>query len=231
MILIGTSGYNYPEWKGLFYPPALRPAAMLGYYAERFATVEINYSFYRMPTPAMVRAWALATPASFVFTLKAPKRITHDRRLLEVADLVAAYVDASAALGAKRGPLFFQLPPTFKKQPERLRDLLALVPAGTRCAFEFRHVSWFADDVYDLLRAHDAALCIADTEAGATPDVVTASWGYLRLRDVDYDEPQLQSWARTVQRPEWKDTYVYFKHEETASGPRLALRLREIVGS
>ncbi len=230
MILIGTSGYNYPEWKGLFYPPALRPAGMLGYYAERFSTVEINYSFYRMPTPAMVRAWALATPASFVFTLKAPKRITHDRRLVEVADPVALYLEAAAALGAKRGPLFFQLPPTFKKQTERLRALLALVPRDVRCAFEFRHPSWFADDVYDTLRAHDAALCIADTDAGATPDVVTASWGYLRLRDVGYDDAQLQAWAWTVQRTEWKDTFVYFKHEETASGPRLASRLREILG-
>jgi len=231
MILIGTSGYNYPEWKGAFYPATLRPSAMLGYYSERFTTVEINYSFYRTPTPSMVRAWALATPAGFVFTLKAPKRITHDRRLLDVADLVALYVEAAAALGDKRGPLFFQLAPTFKKQPERLRDLLAHVPAGVRCAFEFRHPSWFADDVYDTLSAHDAALCIADTEAGATPDVVTASWGYLRLRDADYCDPQLKAWGRTVQRPEWKDTYVYFKHEETASGPRLALRLREIVGA
>jgi uncharacterized protein YecE (DUF72 family) len=229
MILIGTSGYNYPEWKGSFYPATLRPAAMLGYYAERFSTVEINYSFYRMPTPAMVRAWALATPAAFVLTLKAPKRITHDRRLDDVADPVALYLEAAAALGDKRGPLFFQLPPTFKKQVPRLRNLLALVPAGVRCAFEFRHESWFDDDVYDTLRAHDAALCIADTEAGSTPNVVTASWGYLRLRDVDYDDAQLQAWARTVQRPDWKDTYVYFKHEETASGPRLALRLREIV--
>jgi uncharacterized protein YecE (DUF72 family) len=231
MILIGTSGYNYPEWKGTFYPATLRPAGMLGYYAERFTTVEINYSFYRMPTPSMVRAWALATPPSFVFTLKAPKRITHDRRLNDVADPVALYLEAAAALGPKRGPVFFQLPPTFKKQTERLRDLLALVPPGTRCAFEFRHSSWFADDVYDTLRAHDAALCIADTEAGATPHVVTGSWGYLRLRDVDYDDAQLAAWGRTVQRPEWKDTYVYFKHEETASGPRLALRLREIVGA
>lgn len=231
MILIGTSGYNYPEWKGLFYPPTLRPAGMLGYYAERFSTVEINYSFYRMPTPAMVRAWALATPPSFVFTLKAPKRITHDRRLVEVADPVALYLEAAAALGAKRGPLFFQLAPTFKKHTERLRALLALVPRDVRCAFEFRHLSWFADDVYDTLRAHDAALCIADTDAGATPDVVTASWGYLRLRDVDYDEAQLHAWARTAQRTEWKDTFVYFKHEETASGPRLAARLREIVGA
>ena len=231
MIWVGTSGYNYPEWKGTFYPATLRPAAMLGYYAERFSTVEINYSFYRMPTPAMVRAWALATPAAFVVTLKAPRRITHDRRLHDVGDPVALYLEAAAALGAKRGPLFFQLPPTFKKQTERLRDLLALIPHGTRCAFEFRHPSWFADDVYDTLRAHDAALCIADTEAGATPDVVTASWGYLRLRDVDYDDTQLAAWGRTVQRTEWKDSYVYFKHEETASGPRLALRLRQIVSA
>ncbi|HUF91333.1 MAG TPA: DUF72 domain-containing protein, partial [Candidatus Limnocylindria bacterium] len=202
-----------------------------GYYAERFPTVEINYSFYRMPTPAMARAWALATPASFVFALKAPKRITHDRRLVDVADALALYLEAAAALGARRGPLFFQLPPTFKKQTERLRDLLALVPAGMRCAFEFRHLSWFADDVYDSLRAHDAALCLADTEAGATPDVATASWGYLRLRDVDYDDTQLHAWARAAQRSEWKDTFVYFKHEETASGPRLASRLRELTGA
>jgi uncharacterized protein YecE (DUF72 family) len=222
MMLIGTSGYNYPEWKGLFYPPTLRPAGMLGYYAERLSTVEINYSFYRMPTPAMVRAWALATPASFVFTLKAPKRITHDRRLVEVADPVALYLEAAAALGAKRGPLFFQLPPTFKKQTERLRSLLALVPRDVRCAFEFRHLSWFADDVYDTLRAHDAALCIADTDAGATPDVVTASWGYLRLRDVDYDDAQLQAWARTAHRMERHLRVLQARGDRVGAPPRRA---------
>jgi uncharacterized protein YecE (DUF72 family) len=230
MIRVGTSGYNYPEWRGHFYPEKLRPAAMLGFYAERFPTVEINYSFYRIPTPTMADHWARATPDHFVFTLKAPKRITHDRRLLDVAEPVALYLDAAAGLAAKRGPLFFQLPPTLKKETPRLRDLLALVPDGLRCAFEFRHQSWFADDVYDTLAARDAALCIADTEAGATPDVATASWGYLRLRDADYDDTELGKWAHVAQRPEWTDAFVYFKHEETASGPRLATRLRKLLG-
>lgn len=225
-VLIGTSGYAYPEWRGRFYPDKLRANAMLPFYAERFATVEINASFYRMPNPSIVAGWAAATPTNFVFALKAPRRITHDRRLREVAEPLGLFRDAASALGHKLGPLLFQLPPNFRKDAGRLADLLLLLPPGLRCAFEFRHASWFADDVYELLRARDAALCIADTEAGTTPDVATAGWGYLRLRDVAYTDAELDAWAARILRPGWRDAFVYFKHEETAAGPELGARLQ-----
>jgi uncharacterized protein YecE (DUF72 family) len=200
---------------------------MLPFYAERFGTVEINATFYRMPTEKTVRAWADATPAPFVFTLKAPQRITHMKRLIDVDEPLRRFTDVAATLGPKLGPLFFQLPPSFKKETGRLALLLALLPPGQRAAFEFRHVSWFADDVYALLRTRDAALCIADTEDGTTPEVPTASWGYLRLRDADYTDAELERWAATVRRAEWRDAFVYFKHEETASGPALVKRFME----
>lgn len=231
MILVGTSGYNYPEWRGHFYPTDLPQKAMLAYYAERFRTVEINASFYRMPTEAAVAGWAAATPANFVFTLKAPQRITHMKRLVDVDEPARRFTELAATLGPKLGPLFFQLPPNFKKETARLATLLALLPPDLRVAFEFRHASWFADDVYEVLRARDAALCIADTEAGTTPDVATASWGYLRLRDAGYTDAELDRWAVSVRRPEWRDAYVYFKHEEEARGPELARRLLARVSS
>lgn len=225
MIHVGTSGYNYPEWRGSFYPAKFPAAQMLPYYAERFSTVEINASFYRMPTETIVAGWAAATPERFVFTLKAPQRITHMKRLIDVDEPVRRFCDVAAAMGPKLGPLFFQLPPNFKKETGRLADLLALLPPGRRAAFEFRHPSWFADDVYALLTTRDAALCIADTEAGTTPEVATASWGYLRLRDAEYTDADLDRWAATVTRPQWQDAFVYFKHEESGAGPMLAIRL------
>jgi uncharacterized protein YecE (DUF72 family) len=224
-VRVGTSGYDYPEWKGAFYPARIAAAAMLSYYAGRFSTVEINATFYRLPAPATVAAWAAATPAGFVFALKAPQRITHMRRLRDVDQALALFCDAARTLGAKLGPLFFQLPPTFRKDRDRLAQLLVMLPPGTRAAFEFRHGSWFADDIYDLLRARDAALCIADTEEGTTPDVATASWGYVRLRDAGYTDEELAAWAHRVTRSAWREAFVYFKHEETASGPTLAARL------
>jgi uncharacterized protein YecE (DUF72 family) len=188
--------------------------------------VEINATFYRMPKATTLAGWAGATPPTFVFTLKAPQRITHMRRLRDVDELVRLFCDTARTLGAKLGPLLFQLPPNFAKDRDRLADLLVQIPPGLRCAVEFRHPSWFADDVYELLRARDAALCIADTETGTTPDVATASWGYLRLRDAEYSDSALETWARGATRAPWKDAYVYFKHEETASGPALAARFR-----
>ena len=224
MIRVGTSGYNYLEWRGPFYPEKLPTKDMLGFYAERFSTVEINYTFYRTPTEKVLAGWATAMPAGFVFTLKAPRRITHERRLRDVDESLRLFCDAAVALGAKLGPLLFQLPPNFKKETDRLADLLAMLPPDTRCAFEFRHASWFADDVYALLRQRDTALCIADTEDGTTPDVATASWGYLRLRDAGYSDAELDGWMETIGRHGWQDAYVYFKHEGTASGPALATR-------
>ena len=198
---------------------------MLRYYAERFATVEINATFYRMPTEKTVTGWAEATPPGFVLTLKAPQRITHFRRLVDVDEPVRRFTDVASTLGAKLGPLFFQLPPNFKKDTSRLADLLAMLPPGRRTAFEFRHASWFSDDVYELLKTRDGALCIADTEEGTTPEVATASWGYLRLRDAGYSDDELERWASFVQRAQWRNAYVYFKHESSGAGPALANRL------
>ena len=230
MIAVGTSGYNYPEWRGHFYPADLPQRRMLPYYAERFSTVEINATFYRMPTETTVSGWADATPPGFVFTLKAPQRITHMKRLLDVDELVRRFVDVATTLGPKLGVLLFQLPPNFRKDAERLGQLLVALPPGRRCAFEFRHPSWFVDDVYDLLRTRDAALCIADTDTGTTPEVATASWGYLRLRDAGYTDAELDRWAQVVQQAAWGDAFVYFKHEESASGPALASRLLDRLG-
>jgi uncharacterized protein YecE (DUF72 family) len=180
---VGTSGYNYPEWRGSFYPDKFPTGKMLPYYAERFSTVEINYTFYRMPSPKTVAGWDAETPAGFCFVLKAPRRITHDARLKGVDEPLRYFLDVARALGPKLGPVLFQLPPNFKKDLGRLGDLLVLLPPGLRAAFEFRHDSWFDDEVYERLRARNDALCVADTEKGTTPMVATADWGYLRLRD------------------------------------------------
>lgn len=225
MIRVGTSGYNYPEWRGSFYPERFPAAQMLAFYAERFSTVEINVTFYRMPTEKMLTGWAATTPPEFVFTLKAPRRITHDRRLLDIDEPLRRFSDVASVLGLQLGPLLFQLPPNFKKETGRLADLLVMLPPGRRSAFEFRHDSWFADDVYGLLATRDAALCIADTEKGSTPDVKTASWGYLRLRDAAYSDAALDQWRETIARHGWSDAFVYFKHESSGTGPALASRL------
>ena len=228
-IRIGTSGYNYPEWKGTFYPGDLPTAKMLPYYAARFPTVEINATFYRMPTPKTVAGWAAATPEGFVLALKAPQRITHFARLRNVDDPLRFFCDAARTLGPKLGPLLFQLPPNFKKDTDRLAETLFQLPPDLRCAWEFRHESWLADDVYDLLRRRNAALCIADSEAASTPLVATADFGYLRLRDEGYTEGDLARWAETIERlgNRWREAFVYFKHEESGTGPAFAARLAQ----
>lgn len=230
-VRVGTSGYNYREWKGTFYPADIKPARMLPYYAERFSTVEINATFYRMPTPATVDGWAGAVPDGFTFVLKAPQRITHFARLANVDDAVRFFCDTARRLGARLGPLFFQLPPGFKKDAARLAGLLVRLPPDLRAAFEFRHASWFADDVYECLRARNAALCVADTEEGSTPAVATADWGYLRLRAVDYTDAQLAAWLATMRRigTGWRDAFVFFKHEERGTGPALAKRFEALL--
>ena len=230
MIYVGTSGYNYPEWKGTFYPVTLPTSKMLPYYAERFSAVEINYTFYRMPTVKALAGWAAVTPPGFVLVLKAPRRITHDRRLVDIDQPLHYFQDTARTLGPKLGPLFFQLPPNFRKDVARLGDLLAMLPRDERHAFEFRHHSWFDDEVYALLQAWNAALCVADTEKGTTPLHATADFGYLRLRDAGYTDDELARWAARVRDPRWRDAYVFFKHEESGAGPALAQRLLDALG-
>jgi uncharacterized protein YecE (DUF72 family) len=199
---------------------------MLAYYVERFTTVEINATFYRMPSAKTVASWGAAAPAGFTYVLKAPQRITHFGRLRGVDEPLRYFCDAARTLGDKLGPLLFQLPPNFKKAADRLGEVLAIMPNGFRVAFEFRHESWFDEEVYGLLRSRNAALCIADTEEGSTPVVATADFGYLRLRAVEYTEDDLTSWIATIDRvgAAWRDAHVFFKHEDSGSGPALARR-------
>jgi uncharacterized protein YecE (DUF72 family) len=229
-VLVGTSGYNYPEWRGTFYPEKFSTAKMLAYYAERFPTVEINYTFYRMPTEKLLAGWAAGTPEKFSFTLKAPRRITHDAKLQRCEELVEAFCTTARTLGPKLATLLFQLPPNFKKDVAVLRAFLALLPEGTRAAFEFRHASWFDPDVFEALRARRLALCVADSEKLHAPVEVTAEYAYFRLRDEGYQQADIERWAQTVrQLPGVTDAFVYFKHEEQGLGPDFARRFMEAV--
>ncbi len=227
-LLAGTSGFSYKEWLGHFYPEKLPGDAMLRYYAERFATVEINNTFYRMPAETMLSTWANEVPARFTFTLKAPRRITHEKRLREAQPDVAEFVRRAQTLGEKLGVLHFQMPPYFKKDLPRLTDFLALLPSGLRAAFEFRNESWQSDDVYEALRARGAMLCVTDTDEGDTPFVVTSDWGYVRLRRTHYDDGDLRPWVERIAAQRLARTYVYFMHEDEALGTRFAQRLNEL---
>jgi uncharacterized protein YecE (DUF72 family) len=227
-LLAGTSGYSYKEWHGHFYPEKLHADERLHYYAERFPTVEINNTFYRMPASSMLAQWAEQVPASFTFTLKAPRRITHIQRLREAESNVQAFVERAAVLGDKLGVLLFQLPPFLRKDLPRLTDFLALLPAGTRAAFEFRHDSWQDDEIYAALRARDMSLCVTDTDEGDTPFVVTTDWGYVRLRRTHYDERDLDAWAARIAEKAVARTYVYFMHEDEALGTRFARTLLDL---
>jgi uncharacterized protein YecE (DUF72 family) len=228
-VLAGTSGYSYKEWKGSFYPEKLPADGMLRYYAERFPTVEINNTFYRMPGEEMLSRWAAEVPANFAFTLKAPQRITHQKRLKEVEPNVAELLKRAAALGTKLGPLLFQLPPYFKKDLAVLGDFLGLFPPGRQIALEFRHASWQDDAVYEALRRHDAMLCAADTDEGDSPPLVaTAKFGYLRLRRAAYSDPDLKAWVKRIAAQPWERAYVYFKHENEGLGPKFAARFAKL---
>jgi uncharacterized protein YecE (DUF72 family) len=218
---VGTSGYNYEAWRGSFYPDDLSSKKMLGYYAERFDTVEINYSFYRKPTPKILEGWAAQVPDRFRFALKAWQRITHQKRLRETAELVSSFADAARALGPRLAPVLYQLPPNLKADLPLLRDFLHQLPRDLRAAFEFRHASWFADETYSALHEAGAALCVAESDELATPAVRTADFGYLRLRRLDYDAAALAKWADFVKASPG-DVFVYFKHEDEARGPAFA---------
>ena len=227
-VLAGTSGYSYKEWKGAFYPEKLPAGEMLRFYAGCFRTVEINNTFYRMPAETMLSRWVEEVPDGFAFSLKAPRRISHEKRLRDAESDVAAFLQRSAALGAKLGATLFQLPPFLKKDLARLEDFLQLLPADRPVAFEFRHPSWQDDAVYAALRTHAAMICIADTDQGETPLVSTSACGYVRLRRAQYDYRDLRAWVERIAAQPWARAYVYFKHEDGALGTRFARRFDEI---
>jgi uncharacterized protein YecE (DUF72 family) len=224
VIRVGTSGFQYKEWKGKFYPRDLPEKKMLGYYAERLNTTEINYTFRRIPSANVIASWTAETPASFRFSLKAPQLVTHIKRLRNCNEVLRAFWNAGSGLQDKLGMVLFQLPPFFKKDATVLSDFLASLPGKMKAAFEFRHESWFDDEVFAALRAKNVALCIADSEKLSTPTIATADLSYFRLRDEGYATKDIKRWAKIIDkhRTKAKDVYVYFKHEETGSGPEFA---------
>jgi uncharacterized protein YecE (DUF72 family) len=232
-VWVGTSGYNYPEWKGSFYPEKLPAAKMLPYYAERFPTVEINYTFYRAPTETILTGWSAATPERFKLTLKAPKRITHDARLRDCGDRVRQFLETAAVLGPKLGALLFQLPPNLKKDLALFDAFLATFPPKVCAAFEFRHPSWFDDEVFGRLRDRGLALCVADSEKLSAPVEITAPYAYFRLRDEGYTPADIERWAGIVSglASRCEDVFVYFKHEEAGKGPEFGKALMESLAT
>ena len=226
---VGTSGYNYPEWRGSFYPEKMAAAKMLPYYAERFTTVEINYTFYRVPNAKILGGWDRETPPGFRLTLKAPKRITHIAKLRDCADLLGYFLKTAATLGPKLGAILFQLPPYFRKDLALLDGFLEMLPDGTCAAFEFRHASWMDAEVFARLKAANVALCVADSEKFSTPVEITAPYAYFRLRDEGYTPEDLRRWAGTIRASTapCRDVFVYFKHEEEGKGPEFARLLMD----
>ena len=229
-LFTGTSGYAYKEWKGSFYPADLKADQMLPYYASHFRTCEINNSFYRMPAEKTLLQWQQQVPPEFRFILKAPQRITHFTRLKEESRQPLEYfVTTARTLGTQLGPILFQLPPNMKVDVPRLEGFLEFLPNDIKAAFEFRHASWFDDAVYAALRAKGAVLCIADTDEEQTPKIATSDqWGYLRLRRVEYGPGDLEQFARWAAQQQWQDVYVFFKHEDAGTGPRLAKQFEDI---
>lgn len=227
----GTSGFSYPEWRGVFYPERLDAAEMLGFYATRLPTVELNNSFYRMPRPAQVESWVRAVPAEFRFALKAPRRITHIKKLRDVDDTLAALEGASKHFGESLGPTLFQLPPFLQKDVGLLREFVGTLPNGCLAAFEFRHGSWFAEETYRVLADCGASLCTGDVDdsAKSPPFVRTAPFCYLRLRRSSYTETDLDTWAARLEAGGFDTAFGYFKHEEL--GPELARRMCARFGS
>ncbi len=229
-IHVGTSGFAYKEWKGKFYPAGIAPEKMLSFYAEHFRSVEINNTFYRMPTERLLRSWAGQVPGDFVFAFKAPRVITHLKRLRDVHEETAHLFRVLSSLGDRLGPVLFQLPGSFHADLTALRDFLALIPDGMACAFEFRSATWLADDILGLLRSRKGCLCTADTDGNPAEGILpTASWGYLRLRRSDYTEADLVQWLEEILKQKWEQAFVFFKHEEESRGAEAAERFQGLA--
>ena len=222
-LFVGTSGYSYKEWKGNFYPEDLPAKEMLSYYSRRLPAVEINNTFYRQPQPSMIENWKEQVPETFRFSIKATQRITHIKRLNNVAEETKYLIETASLLNERLGVVLFQLPPNMKKDGERLKNFLEQLPAQTRTAFEFRHESWFDEEILGLLRAKNCALVVSDTDEKPLSSITSAAdWGYLRLRRTSYSDDDLREWMNRVQNQKWKDAFVFFKHEDEGVGPKLA---------
>jgi uncharacterized protein YecE (DUF72 family) len=230
-LFVGTSGFQYPAWRGTFYPEKLSTTKMLPFYAEHFSTTEINYTFHRIPSSKTIEGWTQATPDHFRFGLKGPQKITHFAKLRNCADTVQYFTRCVLGLGEKLGPILFQLPPSFAKNAALLDEFLSMLPTELVAAFEFRHLSWFDDEIFALLSRHRAALCLADTSEFTTPQVTTAHFGYLRLRREDYGEPDINRWAQFVQnqKDHWHNAFIYFKHEESGMGAKYAQQMLSVL--
>ena len=228
-LYVGTSGYSYKEWKGSFYPEKIPAKEMLRYYSERLSTVEINATFYRMPQPSMLENWKEQVPPHFRFSLKASQRITHFKRLKETEEETKYFLETAAVLGEQMGVVLFQLPPNMKKDLARLETFLSHLPLSVPAAFEFRHPTWFDDDVLELLRSQNRPLVVSDTDDMPTTHIdKTADWGYLRLRRVNYSEENLREWVTRIRAQNWKETFLFFKHEDAGTGPKLAAQFLKL---
>ena len=222
-LYVGTSGYSYKEWKGSFYPETIAPKDMLAYYASRLHTVELNNTFYRMPQPSMIESWKAQVPKNFRFSVKAPQSITHFRRLGNASAQTQLMLQTVAALEDRLGAVIFRLPENMKKDLKRLETFLKELPADTRAVFDFRHPTWFDDEVVALLRSQNRVFCVSDIEdLPESYTFKTADWGYVRLRRERYTKAELVNWVKRIKAQKWKSTYVFFKHEDEGTGPKLA---------
>jgi uncharacterized protein YecE (DUF72 family) len=224
-LLAGTSGFSYKQWVGEFYPDKLPAKAMLGYYASQLPTVEINNTFYRMPNEALLAGWRAAVPETFRFAVKVPRRVSHSKRLRDCGVEMRALVAALARLDPCVGSLLIQLPPFFKRDAGVLREFVSELPAGPRAAFEFRNDSWFVDETFELLGERNCALVQSESDEKFAPKPWTADWAYLRLRKVSYSDDDLNAWLERLTRSGVAEAQVFFKHEDAATGPKLAARL------
>jgi uncharacterized protein YecE (DUF72 family) len=228
-LFTGTSGYSYKEWKGKFYPADIPSAKMLNFYSEHFNTVEINNTFYRMPKIEVLEKWRNEVPEDFKFIIKAPKLITHIKKL-EPDDSTDYFIKTVSSMGDHLGVILFQLPPYAKKDINKLISFTGFLPDGLKAAFEFRNISWFDDEVYDCLRKKNFALCQADTDETPVDGIIsTADWGYLRLRKLNYNATELKNWGKAVSSGSWNEAYVIFKHEDEAKGPEYARNFMQLA--
>ena len=226
----GTSGSGYREWKRKFYPEKISPKEMLRFYSERLSAVEINNTFYHMPKEGVLASWAEQVPDDFLFAIKAPQVITHLKRLRNVGEETEYLFRSLSVLDKKLSPVLFQFPRSFHADHPALKDFLALIPGNMSCAFEFRSPSWLDVEILDLLRERGCSLCIADADENPTNEIInTAPWGYLRLRRSDYTDADLSQWMKRILSQKWERAFIFFKHEEEAKGPKMAIRFHELT--